>query len=183
MQLREVATFAKFIEDDRKKRTRVLDAERKAVMDEYRPVEVELATARQNLTDGIQKFDQEERRKAQEAQRAADLAAEKERQRLARLAEKAEERGDTAKADEFERRAEFVATQAPVAVAPPKVEGVSTRTVWKFEVLDAKRLPDRYLIPDMAALGAAVKNMGADATNLIPGIRVWAEESTVVRSI
>jgi len=182
-QLREVATFAKFIDDDRKKRTRPLDAEKKAIMDEYRPAEADLANARSMLTAGILKFDTEERRKAEEAQRAADAAAEKERARLAKLAEKAEARGDAHKAQEFERRSEFVATQAPVAVAPPKLDGVSSRKVWKFEVIDVGNLPRRYLIPDEKAIGAAVRSMGLDAAHLIPGIRVWAEESTTVRGL
>lgn len=182
-QLREVATFAKFIDDDRKKRTRPLDAEKKAIMDEYRPAEADLANARSMLTAGILKFDTEERRKAEEAQRAADAAAEKERARLAKLAEKAEARGDAHKAQEFERRSEFVATQAPVAVPPPKLDGVSTRKVWRYEIVDAKHIPSRYLIVDTKALDAAVRSLGADAANMIPGIRVWAEETAVVRGI
>jgi len=183
LQLREVATFMKVLDDNRKQRTRPIDAAKKAVMDEYKPVETELATARMAITAGISTFDRAERMKALEAQQAADEAAAKERARLAKLAEKAEARGDTAKADEFERRSEFVATQAPVAVPPPKLEGVSTRQVWKFDVVDASQLPNRYLVPDMVALGAAVKSLGADATNVIPGIRVWAEETAVVRGL
>ena len=183
LALREVATFAKVIDDDRKRRTRPLDAEKKAVMDEYRPVEAELAGARAALTNSITAFDKAEREKAAAEQKRLDEEAAKERARLERLSAKAEERGDYKKAEEFDDRALAVATQAPIATAPPKISGVSTRKVWRCEVVDKSKLPDRYLIADQKALDEAVRRLGEDAINLIPGLRVWAEELTVVRGL
>ena len=54
----------------------------------------------------------------------------------------------------------------------PKAQGVSIRTVKKFEVTDEQRLPRYLLAPDMAKIRAAVKS-GA----IIPGVRVWEEKS------
>ncbi len=52
--------------------------------------------------------------------------------------------------------------------AIPKVTGVSMRTIWKGEVVDADKIPREYLIPDLKVLNALTKAKAGD-----PGIPGW----------
>jgi hypothetical protein len=105
--------------------------------------------------------------------------------RLAELARKAEEEARLAEALALEangQKAEAEAVlseqvQAPVMIIKkdtPKVEGGPVfRTVWKFRITDAAKLPREYLAPDEVKIGQvirALKNM----TN-IPGVQAYEE--------
>ena len=68
---------------------------------------------------------------------------------------------------------------APPIAAPPKVEGVSFRSTWKWRLVDAAQLPRQYLIPDDKAIGAVVRAMGPRTS--IPGITVYEERISSVR--
>jgi hypothetical protein len=57
----------------------------------------------------------------------------------------------------------------------PKVAGLSSVPVYKFEVTDASLLPREYLMPDEKTIGAKVR--GAKGNIQIPGVRVWVEQS------
>lgn len=74
---------------------------------------------------------------------------------------------------------------APVSVSAsavtPRLDGVSTREVWRWEVLDEAAIRPAFLIPNEAAIGALVRSEKAAAAGIVGGIRVWAETSTVVR--
>jgi hypothetical protein len=70
---------------------------------------------------------------------------------------------------------------APVAVEPPprvadnvpKVEGVATRMLWRWQIVAAGAIPREYLIPDEKKIGATVRSMGPLAR--IPGVKTWEE--------
>ena len=80
-----------------------------------------------------------ERRAAEEQARKA---AQEESDRLLAEAAKAEESGDSASATVNMAMAEQVSSIAPaVQVASPKVQGVSTKKVWKVRVNDEKAVP------------------------------------------
>ncbi len=64
-----------------------------------------------------------------------------------------------------------VLVQAVTQTETPKVAGVVTKTVTKFEIEDAGKLPREYLKPDDKEIRKAVK-----AGKAIPGIRVWEEQ-------
>jgi hypothetical protein len=68
-----------------------------------------------------------------------------------------------------------------VAVAPsvPKVAGIKGRVNFKFEVIDASKLPREYMKPDEVKIGEIVRRLKnvKTASALIPGIRVWEEDS------
>jgi hypothetical protein len=68
---------------------------------------------------------------------------------------------------------------APDAPAVAKIEGVSYRETWKFEITDQLALPRDYLVPNEQAIGAAVRSLKSMAN--IPGVRVWSEKTVAVR--
>lgn len=66
---------------------------------------------------------------------------------------------------------------APVIEIPrPKVAGMSSRSVWKFSVIDASKVDPKYLTPDLAKIQAVVNGLKADAAGTIGGIKVWEEK-------
>lgn len=93
--------------------------------EELKPVDEAIAI----LRDTMNAFTREQERIRQEAERKArqeaEAAAEKERQRLLAQAIKAEEKGQTEKAEEKLEQAEMVYT-APVTVAPTVAKTVAT---------------------------------------------------------
>jgi hypothetical protein len=120
-------------------------------------------------------YDQEQERKRRE-----------EEIRLRELARKAEEDAKLAAALDAEASGQTEEAQAileePVYVPPiiiknetPKVQGVQFRTVWKFRVVDQRKIPAEYLIPDMVKIGAVVRALKQMTT--IPGIEVYSEKS------
>lgn len=146
----------------------------------------------------------EEQRKAEEAARKERERLE--RQRLAAEAKarekEAELRRQAAEADAAERakieakmraeaekaaakQAELDARAASVT-APvihreaPKVEGLSTRTVYKFRITDPAAIPREYLAIDEGKIRKVVQALKADAR--IPGVEVYAEESMAARA-
>jgi len=122
---------------------------------------------------------EEDQRRAEEQEQAAEQRRQDEQDRLhqERLASEASERERTARAETLEARAETAST-APVASAP-KVKGISTRKVWKFEVINQGMIPAEYLVPDTVAIGGVVRAL-KNKTN-IPGIRVFAEDTMSAR--
>ncbi len=69
----------------------------------------------------------------------------------------------------------------PVAVqAAPKVEGVSFREAWDFEVTDASQIPREYLVPDLVAIRKVVQALKGNTR--IPGIRAFTKPVTAVRA-
>lgn len=169
-----IGTLLAAFRSERMNQTRPLDAAKKAIMDRYASAQEPAENAERIIKKAMLKFRREEEARVREEQRIAEEKAEKERQRLEKLADRAEDRGDIEKAQAFEQRAATVV--APVAVSDaPKVEGTAIRKVWKFEVEDASLLPRNFLIPDESAIGAVVRAL-KDRHN-IPGVRAWAEET------
>ncbi len=109
-----------------------------------------------------------ERRAAEEAaaagraEEAAKLAA-----RAAATEAKAAEKVEAAE----ERAATVVAPV--ISREPPKVAGLATREVVRFEIVDASLLPREYVVPDEARIRKVVNALKTDAN--IPGVRVWTE--------
>jgi len=73
------------------------------------------------------------------------------------------------------------AVQAPVAAAPTTVNtsagSTSMRTVWKFEVEDAAKVPSNYKVVDDKLIRAAV----AKGERSIPGVRIYEDAQVSVR--
>lgn len=181
LQLREVATLSTLIDKNRKERTKVLDDKKKEYMEAYRPAEKLLADARAALTNTLTAYDREQERLRREEQARLDREAEKERAKLARQADRAAAKGDMAKAMDLDTQA--ATTAAPVVPVLAKAEGLSTRTVWKFAIIPNQehQIPREFCKPDETAIRKYVEALKERA--VIPGVRIYSEETTVVRGL
>lgn len=178
----------------------------KTALEQRKGVEQYAVTAERTLKERMGTYEQEQarvRRQAEEAARReqarleaeerARVAAEEARLRAqaeeVRLAEAivAEQAGDTVRAWALVEAPIVVApvvpraiSVAPPPVARPKVEGVSFRDDWDFEIENAALIPREYLTPDLVRIRGVVKAMKA-STN-IPGVKVIPKQIASVRA-
>lgn len=171
--LKAIKAMQKKIEEERKAITGPMDASKKAVMDFFRPFTAKLGSAEVVIKSRLLAWKEIEDRKVREAQRLENERAEKAAAKLRKEAEVAEAKGKTARSEILEERAEVVQA-APLAPAAPKVEGISTRTVWRFEVTHPNMVPDKYLLIDEKKIGGVVRALKGDTD--IPGVRVYSEQ-------
>jgi len=74
--------------------------------------------------------------------------------------------------------------QVPIPIVEsivPKVKGASFREIWHAEVVDEKKVPRQYLIPDMKKLDGIARATKGEMN--IPGIRFCKEEITAGRRV
>lgn len=116
-----------------------------------------------------------ERKRQEEAEKLRrEAEAKAEADRIAK-AEQQMDSGDMAGCKQtLEAPAVYVPPQRVTTPEPPKVAGVSFKDVWKFEIVDASKLPIEYLMPDEKAIRKTVSGL-MGKTN-IPGVRVWSEK-------
>lgn len=121
---------------------------------------------------------EEKKRQEQEAKARAEAKKKADDEAL-RRAEDLQKQGKTAQAEQV---LNTPTTPAPVILAKttPDVQGVSTRKVWKFRIIDANLIPREYMTVDEKKIGGVVRAL-KDATN-IPGVEVYAEDTVAVRS-
>lgn len=88
----------------------------------------------------------------------------------------------------IEREAAIESTQVtlaaglvPTAVVPtaPKLEGISVRTVWQFDVADPELVPRNLCSPDLAKIKACIPVVGSPQE--IPGVRWFQVEDVRAR--
>jgi hypothetical protein len=179
----------------------------KAVVAQRKKVEQHALEAERLLKEQMGTYQREQERKRQEAEAARRREQERlereererveaERQRLQKeeedrriaAAAEAERRGDVAAAQKLIEEPVVVTAPAPrpmftpppVATAPPKVQGVSFREEWTYEVTDPAQVPREYLMVDEKKLGQVVRAMGS--TCRIPGVRVYSRTVTSARA-
>lgn len=126
----------------------------------------------------------------------SDYQIDEERKRRveqARLQQEQRERDEAARNAEAEHldksgdtEAALAILERPIAVvsvplAMPKTDGVSYRSAWKFEVIDAARVAAAFLSPDPKKIQSVVDGMKAQASDVVGGIRVWEEKVPIVR--
>lgn len=178
-ELRRIKAAQKRLDEVRKGITRPIDAAKKAILDLFREPETRLAAAESGVKRAMLGFQAEQDRLRQAEQRKAEEAARKERERLEAQAAKAVAAGKLEKAEALEVRAATVS--APVIHREaPKVAGLSTREVWRYEITDAALIPREYLVPDTVKIGKVVQALRGDTT--IPGVRVYAERQMAARA-
>lgn len=157
-------------EEDRRRREEQARADEAARKERARLQAIADETARKAREQA------EAQRRAAEEAAAAGRAAEA--QRLAAAAARTEEKA-AAKAGAFESRA--AAVVAPViSREPPKVIGVQTREVWKFEVMDSDLVPRQFLSVDEAKIRKVVGALKGDTR--IEGVRIWSEKAIAAGS-
>jgi hypothetical protein len=129
--------------------------------------------------------EEDRKRREAEAERARiEAEARAEADKKLRAVEKAEAKGDFAKAEAIAQEAvnvmEAKIEAAPVVPDAPVASGLSLRKVWKFKIKDAALLPREYLIPDEVKIGRVVRALKDDAK--IPGVSVYSEDDVSSRA-
>jgi hypothetical protein len=132
-----------------------------------------LVEAENHLKPMISRYqaEQERIRQEEEARIRRELAKQEEEARL-QAAIEAEKAGHKAEAEEI--------LSEPVPVSPvilpkttPKVEGISSREVWKFRIVDATKIPREYMVPDEVGIGSVVRSTKGKVQ--IPGVEIYKE--------
>lgn len=148
-------------------------AEEERINAERRREAARLAEEERKRQDAIA-AEQKKLRDAQieEARKAGEIG----KREAARLAKEAEENRLAAEALARKQALEAVSSvqDVKIAAAVPKVAGIRARVNWKFRVVDASKLPRKYLMPDEVAIGQEVRSMKAET--LIPGVEVYTED-------
>jgi DNA polymerase III alpha subunit (gram-positive type) len=152
-------------------------------LEEQRKADEIARKERERLEAQAREADRKAREKAAADRQAAEAAAAagraEEAAKLAARAAATEEKA-AAKVDDLAVRA--ATTVAPVIVRdPPKVAGVSTREVWKFDITDASQIPREYLVVDEARIRKVVQALKGDAK--IAGVRVYPERQIAAGSL
>lgn len=114
---------------------------------------------------------EEQKRLALEAK--AQEEARKERERLEARAAAAAAKGKTEKAEVLQTAAASIVSPV-IPKTTPKLQGVSNRKTWHYEVEDVALLPREYMQPDDKKLGAYIRAMKSEAQ--IPGVRIYSED-------
>lgn len=121
----------------------------------------------------------EEKRRKEQAAAEAKARKEAEEKRAREIAE-ARKMKDKEAVKALEQ-APLEVQAAPIKTPEPtKASGISHRKYWKVQSVDASKLPLRYMMPDMKAIEATVRGLGAK--HGIPGVTVVEETITTVRS-
>lgn len=179
VELQRVKAAQKRLEELRKSMTRPIDTAKKVIMDFFRAPEEKLTKAENGIKRSMLAYSQQQEELRREEQRKAEERAAKEQARLQAHAARAAERGEHTKAEAFQDRAATVV--APVIQREaPAVTGISTREVWRFEVVHPNAVPREYLVVDEKKLGQVVRALKGD-TN-IPGVRVWKDQTIAAGS-
>lgn len=183
-ELRGIKSKATQLDTQRKAITKPLDEAKAAVMDLFRGP-IDLLTRAEGILKGkLLAYQQEEQRKAREAQLQAERAAQAERDRLAAEAAELAAQGRAGEAMVKEQVAAMVVAQPPAVQEAPKVSGLATRTTVEFEVVDLVQLVQHIakhpeliglIAADSVKLRAYVRGLGL-STNL-PGVRVFEKAS------
>lgn len=171
-----IKTKIKELDTLRKSLTKPLDESKKRIMELFKAPLAYLDRVRISIDSAMVNWNrkQEEIRQAEQARLLE--AQRKETERLAKLAEKAEERGDESKAEEFKERAAVVeSTALVVASKVEKVAGLTKTVNWKFRIVDVNKIPREYMLPDEVKIGQIGRVTKGAAK--IEGIEFYPEES------
>ena len=156
--------------------TKPLDESKKKIMDLFGVPLDKLKSAEGNVSVAMIAWAKEQEYLRQAEQERLRKTQQAEATRLAKLAAKAEERGDTKKAAEFDDRSEAVSFAAPATVATTtKVKGLAMVENWKYRIVDLDKLPREYMVANEVMLG----KMARMSKGLIPvaGVEFYSEDS------
>jgi invasion protein IalB len=114
----------------------------------------------------------QERKRREEEARLREQAQKEEEERRLREAQELERQGENQAAEALVS-APVIAPTVVVAKQVPKVEGVSTRSVWRFRIVNEAAVPREYMTVDEKKIGGVVRSLGNKAN--IPGVEVYEE--------
>lgn len=158
----------KQLDAERKELTKPLDEVKARIMDKYRPAMERLEEAYKLFDRVLVVYLNEQERIRQEQQRKLDEEAERKRKVAEAKAAEFAAKGNEKKAEEWADKAET--TVAPVVAAAPKVEGMSFRDDWDFEIINSTIIPHQFLVPDESAIRQYVK--ATKGKSPIEGVRI-----------
>lgn len=168
---------AKFVEEQfaesleaAKEKKRQAEAERKAVDAEIKRFTTPLSKAESVVKRMMSDYQAEQERKRREE--TERRRREEEERRLT----EAEETGD-------ERVLDYpVAPEAPAA-EKPKASGTYAVQVWKYEILDKRKINPGYLVPNERLIGQVVRSEKENAAAILgDGVRVYSETEIRART-
>ena len=161
--LQTIAAQKKLIESRRQFFVKPLNDQVKKINDLFKPIAAKLGEVDIMIRTKVNKYRSDQ----------AAIAA-KEQKRLDDLAIKQQARLD--------KKSEKTGVEAPKIIAPvvqpatTKVEGMTVRKTWTYEIVDEKLVPDDYYTIDPTKIRSAIKNEIRE----IPGIRIYQKEETVL---
>ena len=164
----------KQLDEERKELTRPLDDVKAKIMDKYRPAVDTLNVAYKLFDKGLSDYLAIQERIRQKQQRKLEAEAEKKRQEAEAKAKEWVDKGNEKKVEEWLDKAENVI--APVVPETPKVEGITTRQDWDFEIINPNEVPRDFCIPDEKAIRAFIK--ATKGTKPIAGVKIF--EKTII---
>lgn len=176
-ELKNIKASMKSAEKMRKEATSPLDAAKKTIMDWFRPIEERYTQAESKIKTAMLAYQREEERKRQIAEAQAREAARKEQERIndkaMAAAERAQANYDHETADAIIAAVPIV-QPVPVPVTAPKIQGISTRQVWRFRITDAKAVPDEYKTINETLLGSLARSTKGAVK--VTGVEFYSED-------
>jgi len=170
------ATLAAKVKDYERREEEAAEVEELRINEENRRIAAEKAEADRKERERLAEEERKRRAKEIEAERKAGEIGKREAERLKREAE--------AIAEEEKKNAAAAAVEAAKNVAEvkvmpniPTVAGVPSRRNWRFKVVDANKIPDRFWVIDEQYIGSEVRRIKdkVRAETEIPGIEVSRE--------
>lgn len=165
----------KQLDAERKELTKPLDEVKAKIMDKYRPATEALDAAYKLFDRALVKWLDDQEAIRREQQRKLDEEAEKKRKSAEAKAAEFAAKGNDKKADEWAEKAET--TVAPVVAAAPKVEGMTFRDDWDFEITNSTIIPRQFMIPDEKSIRQYVK--ATKGKSPIEGVRIIPKKVAV----
>ena len=186
--LSSIKSLTRAVEESRKEvKAPVLEVGRRIdqVAKEYlEPLEIEakrLSVLVGSYQEAAHRKSEQDRENAAKIQAAA--ISEMQEKQTAAIAAGDEAAADAARAEAADKIA--VSQLAVIEAEGPRVDGITTRTTWKFDVTDINELfkarPELCVIAANNAAIRAVLKAANGAT--IPGLRIWQEASAIVRGV
>ncbi len=174
--LKALKANLKALDTKRKDLTKPLDQSKKEITAFFNVPMDKIKAVITNVSGSMVSWHNEQERIRRAEQDRLREVQRKEATRLAKVAEKARDRGDTAKMDEFDARSEEVSFAAPAVVpSTTKVAGLAMTKLWKYRIVDESAIPRQYMIPNAKMLGELARTMKGLAE--IPGVVVYSEDS------
>lgn len=172
--------YLSFIEGERKKAVDPLNGVIKTINGWFRPARENLEKAISIKSGAMQVYDNKKAEIARIAQAKLQDEANKKAATLEERARKAAEKGNEERAEELRQQALQKAVIVPtVNVEKVKIQGLTTRTNWSYEITDVNLIPREFMCPNDKLLGQLARS--TKGTLSITGIK-WIETEEIVGS-